>query len=132
MIVTDKGKKRVIITGSDTFNDYGVLQKKMNDFTFYFEDWVVCTRGKKHWDPGYGGYIGAELLAEKWAHSKKHLLMIFWPPDRKGKKEKERDLEIVQYARYMAVFIDGEMDEELEEFVSLAKFYGVKIKKVRV
>jgi hypothetical protein len=131
-IVTDEGKTRLIVTGDDTFNDRKLMRKKLQKLTFSFEGTVVCVRGLKDWDPASGKWIGAEELAQEWAHKRKHLVMIFWP-DPKVKKKKQarmRDKEILDYATHCVVFWDG-YNESTEEFIKQAKKKGLKVKVVK-
>jgi hypothetical protein len=132
-IVTDEGKTRLIVTGSDSFDDYGFMKRILIRLTFYFDDVVICTRAFKYWHGYRGEWTGAEFLAEKWAHSRKYLVARFHPDPKlkAGKAEASRDQEILDYAERAIVFLDKRGDLPTKRFIRLARRNGLKVKVIR-
>lgn len=88
----DLKARRLVVSGSRTFDDYDFLRKKLDHLTFWWEDVVLYVGdqrspverfrdGRYSWD-----YCGADWLALKWAEENWYERLLFVPDwDRHGK-----------------------------------------------
>lgn len=81
--------ERLIVCGSRDFDDYELMKRKLDTYTFWFENVEVYSGGQvtKRERGGEWEYVGADHLAEKWATANYYTLKIFhadW--DTHGKK----------------------------------------------
>lgn len=111
---TDPRLPHIVIFGSRTFTDFGLLKEKMDKYTIDLGELVVVTGEWRN--PGYGtpNYIGADLLGEQWAfgvhHYRKYRIpVVRFPPqwEKHPDSQEGRRRALLERNTAMAEFISG-------------------------
>lgn len=122
---------KVIIGGTRTFDDYKLLQDRVEFYT-YWESNILVVSGAQKKRIGYNQFIGADYLGEKWALSNWYTLVRFhadW--DKHGRKAGPiRNREMAKFADAAILFWDGS-SPGTADMIEVAKFYGLKLRVVR-
>jgi hypothetical protein len=106
--------EHVLVCGTRTFDDYDLLEWRLEKVTFKWEDVVVIHGCNWSRHPRTGMKIGADWLAERWADENWYDRNYFIPDwEKHGKAAGPiRNTEMVNYAleqgAYMVAFWDGE------------------------
>lgn len=137
----------VIIFGTRTFRDFGLLKEKMNHYTSELGRVVVCTGEWRSIGYDTPEYVGADLLGERWAHTHplRHPVQQFPPPfgdfpdSRAGRAGAfhARNREMVEYVAGLTkvdtaavAFWDGD-SSGTESVIELVKKHKILLKVVR-
>lgn len=108
-------RKHILVTGSRDWSDYKFLKEKLDFLTSALNEPPVIVTGGSFTKIKAFEYIGAEYLAEKWAHSKKHLVLRFHPePD-----VNSRNKEMLEAADRIVIF-EKTVDQELQNLLKMA------------
>lgn len=116
----------IIIAGSSTFQDYELLERKMDTLTAQLDDIVV-----------FSGYAdGADKLGERWAFENRFTVKRFRPDWKEHGKQAGiiRNQEMLTEAGpkcAVIVFWDGQ-SKGSKDMIDRAKKAGVKLKVIRI
>lgn len=136
--LNEKGRPKVIICGTRTFEDKKLLFKKMDFYTLTLIDPIIVTGGQKKRveRKGEWTYQGADYWGEQWAYSNYYLVKIFYPDwDAHGKKAGPiRNREMAEYVGpkgFLIAFWDG-VSPGTKNMIEEAKRVGMKDSRIRV
>ena len=113
---------KVIVAGSRSFDDFDLLQRKLDKLLAYLEDIEIVSGGAK----------GADTLGEQWAEIHDLPVKLFpadW--DNLGRSAGyRRNEQMAQYATHLVAFWDGQ-SKGTKHMVETAKHLGLKVRVVR-
>lgn len=114
---------KVIIAGSRSFKDYGLLREKCDFLLSNLSDIVIVSGNAK----------GADLLGEMYAKEKCYGLKIFPADWDKYKKAAGyiRNTEMAKYSDALIAFWDG-FSRGTKHMIDIAKEQGLKVRVVRI
>lgn len=70
----------IMVAGTRTFSDYALLESELDKVAAQLGPLIVCTGEWRGIGYGTANYVGADLLAEKWAARRRFTVRRF-PPD---------------------------------------------------
>jgi hypothetical protein len=118
---------KVIVCGSRTFDDFELMRKKLDRYTYWFDVVEISTGGYggKEERGGEWHHIGADFYAHQWAEQNWCNRKIFFPDWKKHKKAAGpiRNREMAEYVApdgYCVAFWDGKSPgtkNMIEEFL---------------
>lgn len=130
----------VMVAGTRSFTNYVLLAEKMDRFTADLGELVVVTGEWRGIGYGTKGYMGADLLAEQWAGSRRFGYKRFPPEFEKFPGSKvgafhARNREMVHFIAgldegFAVLFWDGE-SPGTRSVIELLREYDVQHKVVR-
>lgn len=114
---------KCIIAGGRTFDDYDLLERKLDKILCKAKNLEIC----------HGNAKGADKLGEWWGFkNKKAVVKIFHPDWQKHGKAAGviRNKEMVEYADCLIAFWDGH-SKGTENIINLAKEAGLQVRVIK-
>lgn len=111
---------RIIVAGGRDFNNYSLLESKLDYYLSNLESFEIVS----------GGANGADRLGEKYAISK-GLKLVMFPADWSLGKQAGylRNKEMAEYSTHLIAFWDGK-SKGTKHMINLAKENNLKVKVV--
>jgi hypothetical protein len=119
---SETGRKRIIVAGSRTFNDYRLMNYWLDLYTIHERDPIIITGGAK----------GADTLAMDWAGFYWYLVKIYRPDYKKypgSYAPLKRNEEMARNADMLIAFWDGK-SKGTKHMIQQARLRGLKVKIV--